>query len=165
MRAAFQVCIFIQAAQLIYFLLCAFLCFNPCLDLAKKIWYVFLLLSASLNSIFSTRYKGNRDGSLDVDARRFAYPSRLCDLVPLFGRAEQELSQRLNTVCTDNLCMVSIPSPLHGMQSHLSLDRRRHTYSFLPPPQEFRLGMDGSRNLFSSYPCQRFSLDPMLWDH
>ena len=69
--------------------------------------------------------------------RRFAYPSRLCDLVPLFGRAEQELSQLFNTVRTDNLCMVSIPSPLHGMQPHLSLDRKRHTYSFLPPPREF----------------------------
>ena len=97
--------------------------------------------------------------------RRFAYPSRLCDLVPLFGRAEQELSHLFNTVRTDNLCMVSMPSPLHAMQPHLSLDRKRHTYSFLPPLREFRLGMDGSRNLFSSYPCQRFSLDPMLWVH
>ena len=97
--------------------------------------------------------------------RSFAYPSRLCDLVPLFGRTEQELSQLFNTVCADNLCMVSIPSPLHGMQPHLSLDRKRHTYSFLPPIPVFRLGMDGSHSLFSSYPCQRFSLDPMLWVH
>ena len=35
--------------------------------------------------------------------RRLAYPSRLCDLVPLFGRTEQELSGIFGKVININI--------------------------------------------------------------
>ena len=39
--------------------------------------------------------------ALAVMLRRLTYPNRLCDLVPIFGRRESELSIIFNTVSTD----------------------------------------------------------------
>jgi len=38
--------------------------------------------------------------ALMVLLRRLTYPNRLCDIVPLFGRSESELSLIFNTVST-----------------------------------------------------------------
>lgn len=46
--------------------------------------------------------------ALMVMLRRLTYPNRLCDIVPLFGRSESELSLIFNTVSKililDNAC-------------------------------------------------------------
>lgn len=36
--------------------------------------------------------------ALMIMLRRFSYPNQLCDLIPLFGRSESELSLILSTV-------------------------------------------------------------------
>ena len=45
--------------------------------------------------------------ALMILLRRLAYPNRLCELVPIFGYAEPELSQIFNTV-SGILCQTNI---------------------------------------------------------
>ena len=47
--------------------------------------------------------------ALMILLRRLVYPNRLCDLVPLFGRSESELSLIFNkvSITIGNLCVLS----------------------------------------------------------
>ena len=58
-----------------------------------------LHLPESYSGIQKTQATGME--ALMVMLRRLTYPNRWCDLVPLFGRTESELSIIFNTVSTD----------------------------------------------------------------
>ena len=53
-----------------------------------------------------TSYQGSAYSGMEsmmIMLRRLTYPSRWCDLVPIFGRAEPELSMAFNMVIMKNL--------------------------------------------------------------
>lgn len=80
--------------------------------------------------------------ALLVLLRRLAYPNRLCDLVPLFGRSEFEISLIFNKV--SHLCV------LYSVQSFIfhctlySTGNRWHLCSLWPPIERLSFGVDGS---------------------
>lgn len=70
-----------------------------------------LCFALNLPKIYTCRQGTTATGleALMIMLRRLAYPSRLCDIVTLFGRTEQELSGIFAEVTNFKICLQKSP--------------------------------------------------------